>query len=132
MALLARTIARPDTSQAMFASQIPDLYAGEALDAGAPCYIKAADGRVYMSNGTAANEAAKVHGFTPRAATQGEPITLLGPGARFRYGTGLTPGTRLFLGATAGRFDTAATTGGTAAIAFVVNATDVVVAALAP
>lgn len=132
MSLLDRiALARTDTSQAIFASSVP-LIAGEALDAGAPCYIKAADGKVYMSNGTAANEAAKVHGFTPRAATAGEPITLLGPGARFRYGTALTPGAPYYVAATAGRLDTAATTGGTVKVAFAVDTTDIVVAALAP
>lgn len=130
MSLVSRVpLARLDTSQGLFAPQIPDLYAGEALDAGAPCYVKASDGKVYMSNGTSANEAARVHGFTPRAATAGEPITLFGPGARFRYGTTLTPGQPLYVAATAGRLDTAATTGGTVPVAIAVNATDIVVTA---
>ncbi|MEO7521506.1 MAG: hypothetical protein ABIW79_06780, partial [Gemmatimonas sp.] len=72
-----------------------DLYAGEALLAAAPCYINAADGLVYMSNGTAANEAAGFDGFTPTAYGVGEAVTLMGVGAQFGYSTGMTPGQKL-------------------------------------
>ena len=127
MSLVTRAAqASVDTSTAMFAPQLTgNLYAGEALDVCAPCYIKASDGKVYMSNGTAANEAAKFDGFTPRACGIGEPVTLLGIGARMRYGSGLTIGASYFVAATAGRLDTAATTGGTVAIARAINATDI-------
>jgi hypothetical protein len=127
MALVTRSAnASGDTSNLQIAPQLSgDLYAGEALDPIAPCYIKAADGLVYMSNGTAANEAAKFDGFTARTVPAGQPVTLYGVGARFRYGTGLTIGTDLFVAATAGRLDTAATTGGVRAIARVINATDI-------
>lgn len=128
MALVTRdSAASMDASTGMFAGQITGLVAGEALDVAAPCYIKSSDGKVYMSNGTAANEAAEFVGFTPRAAVAGEPITLFHIGARFRYGSGLTPGDKYFLGATAGRLDTAATTGGTVALARAVTSTDIVV-----
>jgi hypothetical protein len=40
-----------------------------------------------------------------------------------RYGSGLTPGARYFISATAGAIDDAATTGGTVAIGFAVSAT---------
>jgi hypothetical protein len=102
-----------------------DLYAGEALGAVAPCYIKASDGKVYQSNGTAANEAAKFDGFTAVAYAAGEAVTLFGAGARFKYGTGLTIGTDLFVAATAGALDTAATTGGVRPVARVLSATDI-------
>lgn len=123
MALITRSAAaKVDASSAQFAPQISgDLYAGEALDIAAPCYIKASDGRVYMSNGTVANEAAKCDGFTPKTYTLGEPVTLYGPGTKFEYGTGLTPGADLFVGATAGRLDNAATTGGTQPVARVLH-----------
>lgn len=125
MALVARsTSASPDASTAMYASQVPDLIAGEDIDTAAPCYIKAADGKVYMSNGTSANEAAKVHGMAFKSAYAGQPVTLAGPGVRFGYGSGLSVGP-LYLGATAGRLDTGATTGGTAPIALVLNGTDI-------
>jgi hypothetical protein len=130
MATITRvTAASVDASTAMFAPQITGLIAGEALDACAPCYVKAADGKVYMSNGTAANAAAKVDGFTPRSAAAGEAITLFGPGTRMRYGSGLTPSADYYLSATAGRLDDAATTGGTAIIARAITATDIVVMA---
>lgn len=96
-------LASMDSSSGMFAPQVTgNLYAGEALAVAAPCYIKAADGKVYMSNGTAVNEAAEFDGFTPRAYSSGEAVALFGVGARFRYGTGLTPGQDLFISATAG------------------------------
>lgn len=123
--------AHVDASTAQFAPQLSGgLIAGEALDAVAPCYIKASDGKVYMSNGTAANAAAKVDGFTPVSYAAGEPCTLYGPGTRFGYGTGLTRATPLYLSTTAGRLSDAATTGGTVAIAKVITTTDIVVRAL--
>lgn len=116
--------ARVDASSAQFAPQISgDFLAGEDLNAVAPCYIKAADGKVYMSNGTSANEAAHCDGFTPAAYKAGAAVTLYGPGTKFEYATGMTPGTDLFVGTTAGRLDTAATTGGTTAVARAITAT---------
>lgn len=131
MALVTRdSAASPDTSNALVTAQIAGLVAGEAIDVAAPCYIKS-DGKVYMSNGTAANAAAKVHGVSFQACKAGAAVTLALPGARFRYGSGLTPGAPLYLGAEAGKLDTGATTGGTAPIAIAVTATDVVFTALA-
>jgi hypothetical protein len=80
-----------------------------------------------MSNGTAANEAATFFGFTLAPSAIGQPVTIFGIGARFRYGTGQTIGTKLFVAATAGALDTAATTGGTVAIARFITATDITV-----
>jgi len=102
--------------------QIAGLLAGEALTAGAPCYIKASDGKVYLSVGTAANAAAKVDGWAAEACAIGEAVTLFFD-VNFRYGAAMTPGARLFVGATAGVLDSVATTGGTAPVAFVVDAT---------
>ncbi len=109
-----------------------DLYAGEDLDAVAACYIKASDGKVYMSDGAASNEAAKFVGFTPRACKAGEPVTLYGWGTRFKYGSGLTPGAIYYIAAAdvydyEGRLDTATTTGDTKGTAMALNATDIVV-----
>lgn len=118
-----------DTSNAQFVPQIPDLICGEAIDPAAPCYIKGADGLVYMYDGTAVDEKAVLAGFSPRAAAIGQPITLFKSGARFGYGTALTPGIKLFGAATKGRLDTAATTGGLVPLAQVVNATDIIVVA---
>lgn len=133
MALLARgSDASVDASTAMFAEQVSGLVAGEAIDANAACYIKAADGKVYMSNGTAADAAAKVDGFSAQAAAAGQGVTLLGRGTRMRYGTGLTIGALYYLGTTAGRLDTAATVGGTVALAKAISATDIRVVNIVP
>jgi hypothetical protein len=102
-------------------SQIVGLLAGEAIAAGAPCYIKS-DGKAWNSNGTAANAAAKVDGWAAAAAAVGEAVTLYFD-VNFRYGSGMTPGARIYLSATAGTISDAATTGGTAPIGFVIDAT---------
>jgi hypothetical protein len=126
MALVTKASdASMDTTSIQRCPQIPSLTAGEALDVLAPCCLKS-DGLVYMSNGTAADAAAKIDGITPRAYASGDTnVTLHGKGARFRYAaSGLTPGAVYFMGATAGRFDTAATTGDAVGIAKAVSATD--------
>lgn len=126
MALITRSAnASMDVSTGQYAPQITGLYAGEDLDVAAPCYIKTSDGKVYMSNGTAANEAAEIIGFTPRAVKNGQPVTLFGKGARFNYGSSLSPGDRYYIGATAGRLDTAATTGDAKGVAQAITATDI-------
>jgi len=131
MSLFTRSdLASLDTNQAH--QVVAGLLAGEVLDVCAPCYIKSSDGLVYMSNGTSANEAAEVVGFTPRHVHAGEPVTLYGPGSRFRYGSGLTPGDMMYLGATAGRLDTAATTGDAFGYAIVISATDILIVRTRP
>lgn len=126
MALITRsTDASMDVSTGQFAPQITGLLAGEDLAVAAPCYIKSSDGKVYEANGTSANEAAEVAGFTPRAVKSGQPVTLFGKGTRFHYGSSLTPGDIYYLGATAGRVDTAATTGDAFGVLQAITATDV-------
>jgi hypothetical protein len=113
---------------AAYVTQLPaslGLVAGAALDGGAPCRV-AADGLVYMSDATAADALARVMGWTGKSYTAGEVVTLHGPGAIFEYGTGLTPGATLFVGATAGRLDDAATVGDAVGVAKVVTATHIV------
>jgi len=104
-----------------------DLVAGENILLMATCYIKASDGKVYMTNATAAGtETTRLAGISPRAVVAGQAMTLIGAGVRFRYASGsLTPGAILFLGATAGRLDTAATTGDAVGAAQAVTDTDV-------
>lgn len=101
------------------------LKAGEDIAAGDVVYI-ASTGRVLRSNGTSANAAAKCDGIAVAAAKSGEAVDVYRY-VEMNYGSGLTPGTRLYVGATAGRLDTAATTGGTAPVAFVVDATRIFV-----
>jgi hypothetical protein len=96
--------------------------AGEAIAAGDACYIKS-DGKIWKSTGAAANAAAKVRGYAFKAASVNEAVTLVWD-VRFNYGSGLTPGAEVYLsGATAGALADAASTGGTAAIGHVVDAT---------
>lgn len=116
-----------DAVSGAYAPQISGLVAGEDLDHLAPCYIKSADGLVWMCNATAANEASEMAGFTPRAVKAGQPVTLFGLGTRMRYGTGLTPGNFFYLAATAGRLDTAATVGDNQGVAVVLTATDILI-----
>lgn len=103
------------------AHQISGLVAGEAIAAGDLCYV-ASGGTVMKSNGTLANAAAKVDGMALQAAAIGEAVTLYFD-VNVRYGSGMTPGTRLYAQTTAGLISDAATTGGTAPIGFVVDAT---------
>ena len=117
-----------ETRSAQHANQIPaslGLLAGEALLTAAPCYIKASDGRVFMSNGTSANEAAEIDGFTGKTYALGEPVTLWGRGVIYEYGAGLTPGAVYFIGATAGRLDNVATTGDAVGVARSISATHI-------
>jgi hypothetical protein len=119
-----RTKVSFDASTTMYADQITAHHAGEDLDAGAPCYIKASDNKVYMSNGTAANEAASTDGFAVMAHKAGEPVTLHGKGTRLGYGDGTLPaGSLLYIDTTKGRLNTQATTGGTTPVAKVIGAT---------
>lgn len=126
MALVTRSAdASMDVSTGQIAPQITGLIAGEDLDVAAPCYIKTSDGKVFMSNGTAANEAAEIVGFTPRAVKAGQPVTLFGRGTRFHYGSGLSPGAIYYIGATKGRLDDGATTGDAVGVAQAITATDI-------
>lgn len=117
-----------DASSGMYAPQISDgLVAGadigSASQAITPCYIKAADGKVYPTDATGATEAARLAGFAARFTKTGEPVTLFGIGTKFEYAAGLTPGAILFLAATAGRLDTAATVGDAVGVAQAITAT---------
>lgn len=103
------------------AHHIAGLLAGEALSAGDLVYIKS-DGKVWKSNGTAANAAAKVDGMVFVDTAVGEACSIYF-NVNVRYGSGMTPGARLYLQTTAGLISDAATTGGTAPIGFVIDAT---------
>src|SRR4051794_35523824 len=99
-----------------------NIRAGEAIAAGDACYI-ASTGLVMKSTGAAANAAAKVRGFAAEACAINEAVTLFFD-VNFNYGAALTPGADYFLsGTTAGGLDTVASTGGTAPIAYAVDAT---------
>lgn len=115
-----------DTNSAMFAGQIAgDLIAGEAIAVLDACRINAADGRVYRSNGTANDANARFDGFAPKAYVAGQVMTLYNIAVRARYASGLTPGQRLYVAATAGALDTAPTVGGQVEVARAINSTDI-------
>jgi hypothetical protein len=122
MALIAKSgtpsLASPYPSHE---NTVTGLLAGEDIAAGDVCYI-ASDGTIMRSNGTAATAPAVGFGIAGGAATTGEAVTLFRR-ANFHYGAALTPGTPLYVGATAGRLDTAATTGGTVVVARVISPT---------
>lgn len=102
--------------------RLSGLVAGEDLAAGDACYIKAADGKVWRASGAAANAAAKVRGFAAEAAGAGQGVTLL-RNVNIAYGTGLAPGTDLYLSGTVqGGLADAPSTGGLNPIAFVFDA----------
>lgn len=130
MALVAApaTTTTVDTRSAQHATQIPasvGLTAGEALTTASPCRIHS-DGKVYLSNGTADDAEANVHGWTGKPYAAGDAVTLWGPGTIFEYGTGLTPGAVLYVGTTDGRLDTAATTGDATGVALVISTTHII------
>lgn len=108
------------------AHDISGLLCGEALAAGDLVYIKS-DGKLWKSNGTSNNAAAACVGITLVAAQVGEAAS-----AYFdvvvRYAAGsLTPGAKLYVSATAGKIDDASTTGGTAPIGVVIDATRIAI-----
>jgi hypothetical protein len=103
------------------AHHISGLVAGEAIPAGSLVYIKS-DGKVWLADGSAADAEAQVAGMVLQAAALGEACSIYFD-VNVRYGSGLTPGAKLFLSATEGLIDDAATTGGTAPIGFVIDAT---------
>lgn len=128
MALVTKSAsASIDAISAQTAPQRASLTAGAAIDILAPCVIDTADGLVYMADGTAANSRAQFDGFAPRAYASGDTnVTLIGIGLKMRYAdSGLTPGAKLYIGATAGRLDTAATTGDAVGVAKAISATDI-------
>ncbi len=107
--------------------QMAGLIAGEALNEGSLCYIKS-DGNVWMSDGSAADAEAGVIGITLDAVSVGEAVTLwFDVDIIYQTASTLTVGAKLYLSATEGVLDTAATTGGTAHIAYVKDATNKIV-----
>jgi hypothetical protein len=104
---------------------VPGLLAGEAIAPGDCCYVKS-DGTVWRTNGTAATAPALYCGIYLGSSNVavGEGLTLFA-NVTVRYSAGLTPGTRYFVSATAGAIDDAATTGGTVAVAYAVDATQI-------
>ncbi len=103
-------------------AHISGLVAGEAIGAGDACYIKSDGSGAWKATGAAANAAAACRGFSVSDVPVGGAVSLVS-GVPLRYGTGLTPGTSLYLsGTNAGGLADSASTGGTVPIAFVIDA----------
>jgi len=104
-------------------STIAGLIAGEAIGAGDACYIKAADGKVWLATGAANDALADVAGFAFIQAYAGDAVTLVTDG-NFRYGAAMTVSAKYFLSGTVpGGLADAASTGGLAPIAVAIDAT---------
>jgi hypothetical protein len=122
MATVAKSgVPSPSTPSPGFEHSLVGLLAGEAIAAGDVCYVKS-DATVWRSNGTAAGASALYDGVAAKAASVGEAVTLF-HGITFAYGSGLTPGARYFVAATAGALSDVSTTGGTVPIAAAQDAT---------
>jgi hypothetical protein len=109
-------------------TKITGLFVGEDIAVGDACYIKS-DGKVYRSTGAAANAAAEVDGFALVAGkvAQNDAITLIHD-VVLQYGSGLTPGQKLYVsGATAGALADAPSTGGTKEVARAIDTTRIYV-----
>lgn len=107
--------------------QINGKYAGAAITPGQFVYIKASDSLVYPATGAAATEPARARGVVLQGAAIGDGVTIL-HGVIVRWGASLSPGVPLFLsGTNAGELADAASTGGTAEIAYAVDDTRIYV-----
>lgn len=80
------------------------LVAGSAINSVAPCYINS-DGKIYM----AAASGSVCDGFSAKAVSSGQPVTIFGQGAIFSFAESLTPGAKFYLSTTAGSVATTAT-----------------------
>lgn len=128
MAIVVPVAPSVDVITAQFAPQITGLYAGEAIEPCAPCYIKEEDGKVYMWDD--AYVGAVFAGICPRLAAAEQPVTLLGLGTRFGYGSGLLPGRVLYLVGSEGdhgKYDDAPTAGDPNGVLMCIDTTDVVI-----
>lgn len=102
--------------------RLTGLVAGETLDQCDIVYIKGSDGKVYKATAAAANEASRAVGFAGEAASAGQPVTICRQG-NVGYGSGMTPGTQVFLSAaTAGLVVDAASAHAAHPIGFVFSA----------
>lgn len=130
MAEITRGTVSLATVEPGYEHQINGLVAGETLVKGDLVYIKAADGRAWKATGAAANAAAVVRGMVLMGAVAGDGVSIH-RGVVVNYGTGLSPNASYFLsGTVAGGLADAASTGGTAEIAYAIDATRIYIKCL--
>lgn len=119
MADFARTCSQSPLDLAVCdAERLPPGKTGSAAVKAGPIYLKS-DGKWANSSGAAANAAAKVHGWALKNYAANSPIDPYKSPTMPWGPVDATPGAPLYLSATAGELDTAATTGGTVPVAFV-------------
>ncbi len=134
MAQITRDKVDFDLHSVRHAPQISGLHAGEdGIKKGMPCRVNAS-GEIVRANGSADDVNAQVDGFALRDADQGEPLTLVGEGARIRYSAGgnLTPANTLYLAAADGELDNTSTTGDSTGIARVISSEEIMVQNVGP
>lgn len=115
---LATTLADPGPHQVK-GRAAADLSAGDMV------YLTSS-GTLAKANGAAANALALAVGMIPDDVKSGEKAVAY-HGVEFKYGSGLTPGARVYVSATAGALDDAATTGGTVPVGIVTGDTTIYV-----
>lgn len=122
------TYVSADVNSLMRCVYVSQLIAGEDLPAVSPCYI-GSDGKVYKAVSTQCTitNVADFVGVTPKLVKSGDPVTLFGKGARFNLGSGMTPGTLLWISATAGAWSDAKVATADLPLAWVISATDILV-----
>lgn len=131
MTIIGRdSVVHVDVNTLVKSTQIAgELLAGEALLTASACFIAITDGLVYMA-GSASTNIPTIHGYTPRDAAIGQPVTLY-QSIRARYAnptTAMTPGAEVFQGAP-GVLDDATAAGLAEAIGFAIDAKDVFLSA---
>ena len=120
MAEIARVAASLSSTTPTPENKLSGCLAGATIADGDALYLNA-DGKLYPASGAALNANARVVGFAPKGASAGEPVSAY-RNCRFNYGTGMTPGSLVYLSATvAGGLSTTATTGGVTPLGFVMN-----------
>lgn len=127
MALVVKTTTpsfTQDTRTAGFAPPVTAV-AGETLAALDAVYMNTS-GEFIKADGTAATAPAAFKGIVVDDYVAGDPCSAYGPDVILRYADGtLTPGATLYVAATAGRLDTAATTGDALGVAWAISDSEI-------
>lgn len=129
MAIVTKsTTASLDARSGATAGYISGLFAGEALTALDACYIKD-DGLVYKAVTTAkTGTTSSFAGFAGKDVPANSPVTLFRASAIASYSDGaMTPGTMLFVSATAGALADAVVLTGDVPVAMAISASDIVI-----
>jgi len=123
-----------DLNSVRKSSQISGLQAGEdGIEKGDVCRIDS-NGEIVRANGSADDVNAQADGIALRDADKGDPLTLVGEGARIRYNKGgnLTAPNDLYVASTDGKLDNTSTTGDSVGVARVINSEEILVQNLGP